>query len=153
MRQRPLGFAVLGAWLALSAAAPAMEKASPEDRRRRQTSTLEEYSARPLYLFSLRGRPDPFVIFPYRQAAIKAPAKPSITELALTGYIGSGSEAVALFVHRLSRTNYTLRGSRLFTPDNKVVEDVRGKVLPNREVSLQQGDKSLVFSSFQARSR
>ena len=139
--------------LALAFPALALEKASPEDRRRRQTSTLEEYSTRPLYLFSLRGRQDPFVPFSYQQGAKKGPVKPAITELALTGFIGSGAEVVALFVHRLSRTNYTLRGSRLFTPENKVVEDIRGKVLSNRDVSLQQGDKSLVFSAFQARSR
>ena len=130
----------------------ALEKASPEAMRRRATSTLDENSARPLYLFAMRGRPDPFIPF-FFTSIRREKIGMAISELSFTGFVGAGPDAVALFSHRASGTTYTLKGSQLYSTENVPLEDVRGRVLPSREVRLQQGNRAIIFSTFKGRSR
>lgn len=133
--------------LTLSAARPlhAVETSSAEAFRNRATSSLEQVSTKPLMLFSMRGRLDPFMAY----ALVTTTASTeyfSIANLTFSGVIEVQGSTTALFKDNHGQT-YTVKGAGLYGPDGKRLEGVRGRVGPDKDVSLEQGEKKIVYSA------
>jgi hypothetical protein len=135
--------------LALPVALPALEKASAEIERNRPTSSDEAVSLKPLFLFSMRGRPDPFMAYPLMSAHGNMQLSLRIEDLIFAGTIQMRGKTVALFSGGGKKT-YFLRGNVLVDPEDKVVEGIRGSVLESStgpKVVLIQGERKLTFTS------
>jgi hypothetical protein len=138
--------------LSLALAAPlGAEKAGPEITQNRATSNLQEISKKPLYVYTSRGRRDPFVFQdldggPSDSAATRSVL--SVAELRLVGFIGEGSGRLALFKQGNSGVTYTLKLGHLYSPEGVQVPNVRGSIQKDDQVLLKQGERDVVFSSF-----
>lgn len=139
----------LGWFLCLLSAAPglhATEKASPALQSQRQTSTQREISLKPLFVYSTRGRRDPFTF----DASL--PGSPEaaggnfhISELRLVGFLGVGKSRTALFQDVFKKTSYRFKQGQLFSPEGIAISNVKGSILPDRNVSLVQGESSILY--------
>jgi hypothetical protein len=143
--------AVLAALLlALLAAgsAPALEKVSAQTQRERTTSDVEAVSLKPLILFSMRGRGDPFMAYPV--LTVIAPVKfLDINDLVFSGTIDVDGKIVALFKGTAGKT-YFLRGTSLIDPQDKVVDGIRGRIIEGQDsndVILVQGERKLSYTA------
>jgi hypothetical protein len=144
MRRALLVLTLLAAGLgALERSSPEGEASGPVDRR---PSTL-----RPLVVFNMRGRRDPFATTTLWDPAGAGPV--SISDLQLKGVIQVGGQMTALFVDSSDRASFTLRGSRLFGANDKPLAGVSGRFTGPKEVRLQQGELSLNFSALRAPKR
>lgn len=103
------------------------------------------------YLFNMRGRRDPFINPAQWQSA--GDKVFNITGLEYKGTIEVNGSSAVLFVRAQDRAQFSLRGSRLFGADGKAVPGVTGRLLPNKEVRLRQGEQTLNFSAFRAAKR
>ena len=139
--------------LAFAALLSAVEKSQPAVTRGRSTSSSKEISFKPLYLFSAKGRRDPFAKSTDLETLPENAHSSgfSVTELRLVGFIGDDEAPVALFKHRMGATTYTLKGGELYTPGNLKVPNVSGIVQPGRKVLLVQGDKKIQFTPFSSK--
>ena len=128
----------------------ASEKAGPEITQGRPTSALIEISKKPLYVYSVRGRRDPFIfqdeVDP--RGGKTQSGEISVTELRLVGFIESGDEKVALFKQGNQGNTFTLRAGRLYSPESVQIVNVKGSIQGNGEVLLTQGERKVVFNSF-----
>lgn len=144
-------------WLALvflgcAGALAALEKASAKVAGQRTTSNLSEISTRPLVIYAIRGRRDPFV--PDLEAttdSAKANQNLSISELKLVGFMESRGNKVALFRHQHFGTTYSLKSGQLFSPEELPLPGVSGQLESKGDVTLVQGERRVVFSSFKSR--
>ncbi len=142
----------LGFFLALApvAVVQAVESSSSElPASSRSESRFNNIKAP--YLFNMRGRRDPFVNPAQWQSA--GDKVFSITGLEYKGTIEVNGSAAVLLVRAQDRAQFSLRGSRLFGADGKAVPGVSGRLLPNKEVRLRQGEQTLNFSAFRAAKR
>ncbi len=135
--------------LALSAAlaAPAwsLERVSAKAQRDKQTSSLEQVSTKPLFIFNMRGRQDPFMA--YALMTVTASTEHfSIANLSFTGLLQVQGSMVALFKDHQGQT-YTLKGGHLHGLDNQRLTQVRGRISADRQVALEQGEKRIVYSN------
>lgn len=136
---------LLIALLGLGAAAQAAERSSAQANRERPTSNLDQVSTKPLMYFSMRERQDPFMAYSLLTTTAATDFL-SIANLAYSGLIQVQGAPVALFKDNQGQT-YTLKGSGLFGPDNKRLAGIRGRVSNSGQVSLEQGEKKLVYST------
>lgn len=144
MRALLIGFGILLGSL-LAEPLGAVERESAQASRERPTSTLEQVSVKPLLLFSMRSRQDPFMAYPLLTTTANT-VHFSAANLAFSGLIQVEDAPVALFKDGRGET-YTLRGATLYGPDNQRVVGVRGLVSAEKEVSLEQGEKRYVYSA------
>jgi hypothetical protein len=143
--------AVLAAALtaALAAAVPlgAIESASPRMDRERATSSPTAVSLKPIFLFSMRGRPDPFMAYALLTNAAPSATAFDISDLELSGTIEVGDETAALF--KVSDgTAYTLKGGVLYDPEDQAVPGVHGRIVDTdseSEIVLTQGVNKIDF--------
>jgi hypothetical protein len=139
--------ACLIAALALAAGLPALEKAGPDFQRERQTSTVTEISAKPLFIYSVRGRRDPFTYdISANTSTAAASASFAIAALELTGFIGQGPTKTALFYNIFRFTTYQFRSGLLYSPEGAPIADVSGVYQGNDKVVLTQGESSIMFT-------
>lgn len=132
----------------------AVEKASAEVLRERQTSNQDQVSLKPLVLFSMRGRSDPFMAYPMMTTTASADIF-SIVSLTYNGVVEVESNLVALF-RDMGGHAYTLKVDRLFGPDGKVVPGVRGRIVEaagGRDVMLEQGEHKINYTANRASKR
>lgn len=148
--RRPAPSALLSAVLLLGAAlaAPlgALETSSPDLARGNRLGAPGEPTLKPLFLFSMRGRRDPFV--PYARLGVPATDGGDIDGLQFAGTLGVGGSRVALFMDSVGKT-YTLRGGRLYDPEDRPVAGVRGALAPKGapyKATLSEGEHTLSFS-------
>jgi hypothetical protein len=124
----------------------ATEKGGPEIQNQRQTSTIDEISIKPLFLYSSRGRRDPFTFdMSLNNNSAKASRDFSISSLSLVGFFGEWPNQTALFVSVWRQTTYKFRGGRLFSPEGVPVADVTGFYKSKGSISLTQGESSILF--------
>lgn len=131
----------------LAAAAPlaAIERTSAEASRLRQTSTLDQVSVKPLLLFGMRERQDPFMA--YALVTVTASTEHfNIANITFSGLVQVQDMPVALFKDNGGQT-YTLKGTQLHGPDNQRMAGVRGRVTAEKDVLLEQGERKIVFST------
>jgi|SRR5665213_364907 len=143
--RRRLAFILL---LTASAPAMALEMASAQMERERSTSALGSVSLKPLFLFDMRGRRDPFMAYALLTNSVPAGKAFDINELVFSGIVAVDGKTAALFSGDGGKT-YFLRGASLFDPGDKVIPGVRGNFAEsgaNDEVILAQGDRKLSFS-------
>lgn len=133
-------------FLLLAAGLQATEKASPLLQQSRRTSTSREISLKPLFVYSARGRRDPFI---FAMALPRGSALASqdfhITALNLVGFIGEGAGRMALFSHFTQGKTYKMRGGQLYTSENIALSDVKGSFVGDRNVNLVQGESSILY--------
>jgi len=139
----PIGLAF--ALAILAGPLQALEKASAKTVRERPTSTLEQVSAKPLFIFSMRGRPDPFMAYALLTNTAQTLAF-SIAQLRFNGLVGVQDRSVALFQDNNGKA-FVLKNDRLYSPDGKVVEGVRGRVGADMVVVLEQGEKKITYTA------
>ena len=149
------GLRALAACLLCLAALPAlsdtgMEKAGPDVSGGKPTSSLADISQKPLYVYTIRGRRDPFVFYEdIDPGRVKEQSSEfTVTELRLVGFIDSGGSKVALFKQGNSGTTYTMRSGRLYSPGDVEMTNVKGEVMKNGQVLLTQGERKVMFNSF-----
>ena len=144
----------MGAILALALAASvaprtlaALEKASPEAVHERRTADVDQVSLKPVFLFDMRGRKDPFVPYGLLTATAKVDGL-DIREMTFGGLLQVRDQRVALFM-ALGK-HYTLKGGALFGPDGAQIQGIRGRVVKqgddDGQVLLEQGEQRLIFS-------
>jgi Tfp pilus assembly protein PilP len=150
MKRLGLSLAIVLLALGAPGLLTASEKAGPEITQGRPTSALLEISKKPLYVYSVRGRRDPFVFQgEVDPRAIKAQSGEfSVAELRLVGFIESGNEKMALFKQGNQGNTFTLRSGRLYSPESVQIVNVKGNIQANGEVHLTQGERKVVFNSF-----
>jgi hypothetical protein len=124
----------------------ALEKLGPDVTREKTTSSLDEMSLKPLYVYSERGRPDPFVAGSLLTMTAETRVF-SISELVLVGFMAANNHKITLFRHKNGKT-YTLRGDKLYGPENTLVNGVLGKILKERQVMLRQGEEKQIYNFF-----
>jgi hypothetical protein len=133
--------------LALPGAVAALEKASPQAVHERSTSDPEQVSLKPVFLFDMRGRKDPFVPYALLTATARTGAL-DIREMRFGGLLEVRGQQMALFA-ALDK-HYVLKGGRLYGPDGTQVEGVRGRVtmhgVNEGQAQLEQGETRLTFS-------
>lgn len=148
MRPPARTLACLLALLAVAGWLRAIEKASAEMERERSTSAIEAVSLKPLILFSMRGRGDPFMA--YSVLTNLPPSKSfDIGDLVFTGIVDVDGKVAALFKGSGSKT-YFLRGNTLYDPQDKAVQGIRGSVVVTDaadDVVLVQGERKLAYTS------
>lgn len=135
----------------LAGPAAALERASAKTVNERPTSTLEQVSAKPLFVFSMRGRPDPFMAY----ALISNTAQMdffNISMLRFNGVVEVQGRPVALFQDNSGKA-FVLKGDRLYKPDNLAVDGVRGHIGADMEVALEQGERKIKFTAKRASKR
>jgi hypothetical protein len=137
---RRLALALLLATQALQAT----EKALPSLQRERLTSTEREISIKPLFVYSARGRRDPFT-FDSSPMASSATQNSNITELKLVGIMGTAEAKTAIFYDTLLGTTYRFKRGKLFGPDGVVVANIKGAFLPGRRVTLIEGESNVLY--------
>ncbi|HTB21674.1 MAG TPA: hypothetical protein VK914_03095 [bacterium] len=127
----------------------ALERASAEMLRDAETSTQDEASLKPLFLFAMRGRGDPFMPYPVLGTAATPVKAFDINALVFSGTLEVQGQLAALFMDDRNRT-YFLRGNCLYDPADKVVPGVHGSIAQtdtDNEVTLTQGGSKLAFTS------
>jgi hypothetical protein len=139
--------------LALGAASAAsllaLERITPEMLRASKTSGTGAASLKPLFLFDMRGRGDPFMPYPVLGSAATPVKAFDINALVFTGTLEVDGQLAALFTDDRNRT-YFLRGNLLYDPADKVVPGVHGSMSQtetDNEVTLTQGGSKLAFTS------
>ena len=144
---RRVGLALALALILAPLALPAMEMASARAVHERRTADADQVSLKPVFLFDMRGRKDPFV--PY--ALLTATAQTGdldVREMKFGGLLEVNGQKLALF-EALGK-HYTLKGGKLFGPDGAPVEGVRGRVLKDSSgdgrALLVQGEQRMIFS-------
>jgi hypothetical protein len=147
MRSRIL--AAFGLLVSLcSAPAWALEKATAQMVRDELTSAVDAPSLKPLFVFDMRGRKDPFLAYALVTNTVGTPKTFDINGLVFSGTIEVGGQTAALFSDDTGKS-YSLRGNSLFDPQDKAVPGVHGGIVEsgeNNEVVLTQGDSKLTFS-------
>lgn len=142
-------FTVVGLLVSLCPAPVwALEKATAEMVRDELTSTVDAPSLKPLFLFDMRGRKDPFLAYPLLTNSVGTPKTFDINGLMFSGTIEVGGQTAALFSDDTGKA-YSLRGNSLYDPQDKAVPGVHGGIVEsgeNNEVVLTQGDSKLTFS-------
>jgi hypothetical protein len=128
-------------------ALPALEKASPEAVHERRTADADQVSLKPVFLFDMRGRKDPFVPYALMTATAKV-AGLDIREMQFGGLLQVRDQRVALF--QALGVHYTLKGGKLYGPDGALIPGVHGRVVKQGvdegQVLLEQGEQHLLFS-------
>jgi hypothetical protein len=107
---------------------------------------------KPSYLFSMRGRHDPFINL-YRWVSAGSQSAFNISLLAFKGLITVDGQVTALFVSSNDRALYTLRGSRLYGANDQAVPGVSGRLIGDNQIRLRQGELTLNFSALRAPKR
>ena len=144
-----------GAWvLALAALAlasvqaPALEKQPASQVNSKVTAPAEQVSLKPVFLFGMRGRPDPFVAYPTMTSTAKVAAL-NISELIFKGLLEMRGQELALF--QFGRLTFVLKAGALVGVDGDIVPGISGAVDPDRSngirVTLVQGERKLTFSA------
>jgi hypothetical protein len=133
--------------LAGTRAGLALESSGGNGGASRETSELRELSTKPLVIYSARGRQDPFVA-PLVLALHQDHSSLKISELVFVGVMESHQRRVALFRSSGGREQtFTLRGGKLYGAGQKAVPNVTGRILPQGQVVLKQGEETLAFSA------
>jgi len=144
--RRPLLLACLAV---LAGSLMAAEKPAPEVSRARATSRPSEISTRPLFVYSSRGRFDPFLPGDLQKRQVETGSRNvDISDLILAGFTQIDGLTTALFKHRHTLKTFSLKSGKLFSPESTQVIDIQGRMDTDRKVTLRQGDRQLVFSNF-----
>jgi hypothetical protein len=133
--------------LALSLAVPAaaVERASAKASRERPSATLDQVSIKPLLIFSMRDRPDPFMS--YALLTVTASTQFfNIANLFYSGMLQVDGAKVALFKDTQGQS-YSLKGAGLYGPDGQSLAGVRGRISPAGQVQLEQGEKKINYTA------
>lgn len=138
---------LLVAALSLGALRPllAVETSSAEASRDRQTSSLEQVTTKPLMLFVMRQRPDPFMAYALMTVTASADYF-NIANLSFSGLIEMEGVTVALFKDNHDQT-YTCKGAGLYGPSGQRMPDVKARIGADKAVLLEQGEKKIVYSA------
>jgi hypothetical protein len=147
---RRIAMAAAVALLMVNAALPALERSSSDSVQARQVEQRVSV-LKPLYLFNMRGRKDPFANVNSWQPAGSNIF--SISGLDFKGLMEVDGQSSALFVSVNDKAVFTLRGSRLFGSNDKAVAGVSGRIMNEKEVRLRQGEITLNFSALRAPKR
>lgn len=149
-----------GLWLALALVAlapralPALERASAREVHERRTADADQVSLKPVFLFDMRGRKDPFVPYALLTATAQT-AGLDVREMKFGGILEVNGQKMALF-EALGK-HYTLKGGSLYGPDGAPVDGVRGRVLKDGagegRALLVQGEQRMTFSDRRAAKR
>lgn len=124
----------------------ATEKAGPELQRERKTSSQREISVKPLFLYSARGRRDPFAYdISYNNSAEAVSRDFTIAELKLVGFLGDNETKTALFYNPFRRCSYRFRQGQLIGPEGTAVPNIKGAFMHDRQVSLVQGEANMMY--------
>lgn len=124
----------------------AIEKASPALQNSRQTSTAREISVKPLFLYSARGRRDPFTFdISFSPGGAMETVNFNISELKLVGFLDGNAGSTALFYDKFRTSSYRFRRGQLFGPGGLPIANVKGSISADRQVSLAQGESSIAF--------
>jgi hypothetical protein len=140
---RALALALLAC--ALAAPLASAERSSAQAARDRPTSSSDQVSTKPLLHFSMRQRQDPFMAY----ALVTTTASTdffSIANLFYSGLVQVQGAPVALFKDNAGQT-YTLKGNGLHGPDNKRLAGIRGRVSAAGQVTLEQAEKKINYST------
>jgi hypothetical protein len=129
----------------------ALERPSAQSSRARGTATLDQVSIKPLVLFNMRGRKDPFMAYVLLTTTASTEYF-TIAGLAYSGLLDVEGVTVALFRDNSGNT-YSLKGSFLYGPDNVPLSGVRGRILAGKKVLLEQGERRLIYSSISSSKR
>jgi hypothetical protein len=146
---RSLALILAAAALALaSVKAPALEKQPADQLDSKETSAPEQVSLKPVFLFGMRGRSDPFVAYPTMTSTAKVVAL-NISELVFKGLLEMRGQELALF--QFARKTFVLKAGTLLGVDGEPVPGISGSVDPDRtegiRVTLVQGERKLTFSA------
>jgi hypothetical protein len=147
--RRALGLILAAAWMALGPArAQALEKQAPAQVDIKETAEADQVSLKPVFLFSMRGRVDPFVAYPVMTATAKVDAL-NISQLTFKGLLGMRGQELALF--QFNRLTFVLKAGKLIGVDGQPVEGIAGGVDNDHNngirVTLVQGERKLTFSA------
>jgi len=143
------GLLLAAACLALlPAAAPALEKQPASEVGSRETAPADQVSLKPVFLFGMRGRRDPFVAY----AAMTTNAKVSalnISELVFKGLMEMRGQTSALFQY--GRLTFVLKAGSLLGVDGLPVPGIEGSVADDRHsgirVTLVQGERKITYAA------
>ena len=133
------------------------EAVGPAATHQRETSDPEDFSLKPVRLYSSRGRRDPFVVAKYDKA-LKDPTNHvdpqpsldeiSITRLSLSGFTEANKQVWALFVEKDSKRSFVLKAGKFYTSGGRLVKQITGSIKPTREVVLMQGNRKMNYTKF-----
>ncbi len=144
--RRALSLFILGL---SSVALFAAEKPAPDVSRARATSRPSEISTRPLFVYTVRGRFDPFLPGDLQKRQIETASRHvDISDLILAGFTEIDGITTALFKHRNTLKTFSLKAGRLFSPESTRITDIQGRIGIDHRVTLRQGDRQLAFSNF-----
>jgi hypothetical protein len=141
---------LLAAALALlgPATAQALEKQAAAQVETRETAQAEQVSLKPVFLFNMRGRPDPFVAYPAMTATAKVPAL-NIAQLVFKGLMEMRGQQLALF--QFGRLTFVLKAGSLLGVDGAPVSGIGGSVDDDHgggtRVTLVQGERKLTYAA------
>jgi hypothetical protein len=142
--------ALLGALLLAGGILPALERSSPDMDQERQADQRVSV-LKPLHLFSMRGRHDPFVNVTGWQSAGSAAF--NITSLLFKGLMEVDGQGSALFTNSTDKAIFILRGNQLFGTNDRLIPGVTGRILNQKEVRLRQGELTLTYSALRTAKR
>jgi hypothetical protein len=147
MRRRAWVLAA-GLLAALSGPAWALEKQAASQVDSKETAAAEQVSLKPVFMFGMRGRPDPFVAYPSMTATARVAAL-NITQLTFKGLLGMRGQQLALF--QFGRLTFVLKAGNLLGVDGQQVPGIAGHVDGDQadgiRVTLVQGERKLTFSA------
>lgn len=134
--------------LAFAAQAPALEKQAATQIETKETAEADQVSLKPVFLFGMRGRPDPFVAYP-TMTATAGVAELNISQLVFKGLLEMRGQELALF--QFGRKTFVLKAGRLLGVDGQPVPGIQGGVDADRHdgirVTLVQGERKLTYAS------
>jgi hypothetical protein len=137
--------ACLGLW---PAAAIALEKQAAAQVGSRETAPAEQVSLKPVFLFGMRGRRDPFVAYPAMTATAKVAAL-DISQLVFKGMLGMRGQSLSLF--QFGRLTFVLKAGHLLGVDGQPVPGISGSVdgdgRSGIRVTLVQGERKLTYAA------
>jgi|GEM_PF-2079720 hypothetical protein len=146
--RRPGLFLAAALLLLAPSAARAVEKQAATEVETRETAEAGQVSLKPVFLFNMRGRPDPFVAYPAMTATAKVPAL-NIAQLVFKGLMEMRGQQLALF--QFGRLTYVLKAGSLLGVDGAAVPGIGGSVDAGRgdgtRVTLVQGERKLTYSA------
>ncbi len=105
----------------------------------------DEFVIKPLYVFSNKGKRDPFKPR-YKKEVIPVIDTVDISTLVLQGITETKQSKAALFKTMSgSDVSYIFINGKMYKENEEIISDVKGEIKNNKEVVLKQGDKEILF--------
>ncbi len=106
---------------------------------------IEEFAIKPLYVFSNKGKRDPFKPR-YKKEVIPVIDTIDISTLVLQGITETRQSKAALFKTASgSDVSYIFINGKMYRENEEVISDIKGEIKNDKEVVLKQGDKEILF--------